>query len=114
MPNRQLKNKLDCFAFARNDAIVEFEDNESKKMLKIKTVMNLSTYRLIDLKNVKNLFPYFPIPLSLNNRDNQEPAEDKSSAGQTLLFNFFKSQSVIFYINFNFVTFQEGLSQNQF
>ena len=34
--SRQL-NKLDCFAFARNDAIVEFEDKEGKKMLKIKT-----------------------------------------------------------------------------
>ena len=39
------KNRLDCFAFARNDAMVEFEDNECNKIL------------LIDLKKILRLKP---------------------------------------------------------
>ena len=51
---------LECrfFAFAQNDA----KDKNRNELI------NLSTYRLIDLKNVKNLFPYFPISLSLKKK----------------------------------------------
>ena len=53
---RQL-NWLDCFAFARNDEIVEFEDNKILKQVQNDAkdkngneLINLSTYRLIDFK----------------------------------------------------------------
>ena len=73
LPSRQL-NKLDCFAFARNDQKRHTENDSPKYLLtsqvyidssltlrmtlKIKTAKDLSTYRLIDFKNVTNIFPF--------------------------------------------------------
>ena len=61
------KNRLDCFAFARNDAMVEFEDNECNKILLIdlKKILRLKPQNDVINKTVTNLFPYFPISLSL-------------------------------------------------
>ena len=60
------KNRLDCFAFARNDEIVGFEDN--KILNQVQNDNTAVVQNNAKDKTVTNLFPYFPIFLSLKNK----------------------------------------------
>ena len=60
------KNRLDCFAFARNDEIVGFEDN--KILNQVQNDNTAVVQNNAKDKTVTNLFPYFPISLSLKKK----------------------------------------------
>ena len=82
------KNKLDCFAFARNDEFVEFEDNKILNQLtatpthtdshvspqlngslcKVQNDNTAVVQNNAKDKTLTNLFPYFPISFSLNKK----------------------------------------------
>ena len=82
------KNRLDCFAFARNDEIVGFEDNKILNQLtatpthtdshvspqlngslcKVQNDNTAVVQNNAKDKTLTNLFPYFPISLSLKKK----------------------------------------------